>query len=118
MPLTFSQPACLPITRNTDVMPLMNEPSTIDNRPSEQAERRPVDHLPRLRFPFVCLAGFWLLTFVLARFDKPYFVGFMSGLALSGLLTLLLMGWWWFNRRLRLWEKAAGFGLILLEAYL
>jgi len=99
-------------------MSLMNEPSTIDNRPLEQAERRPADHLPRLRFPFVCLAGFWLLTFVLARFDKPYFVGFMSGLALSGLLTLLFMGWWWFNRRLRLWEKTAGFGLILFEAYL
>jgi len=99
-------------------MSLMNEPSTIDNRPLEQAERRPADHLPRLRLPFVCLASFWLLTFVLARFDKPYFVGFMSGLALSGLLTLLFMGWWWFNRRLRLWEKTAGFGLILFEACL
>jgi outer membrane protein assembly factor BamB len=41
----------------------------------------------------------------------------MAGLALSGLITLLFTGWWWFNRRLRLWEKAAGFGLFLSEAF-
>jgi outer membrane protein assembly factor BamB len=73
--------------------------------------------LPRLRLPFFSLLAFWLLTVVLARINKPYFVGFMAGLALSGLVTLLFLGWWWFNRRLRLWEKVAGFALIAVEAW-
>jgi outer membrane protein assembly factor BamB len=66
----------------------------------------------------ICLVGFWLLTFLLARFNKPYFVGFMAGLALSALVTIFFLGWWFFSRGLRRWEKLAGFALILSEAIL
>jgi len=51
-------------------------------------------------------------------FDKPYFVGFMLALAFSGLAILLFFGWWWFNRGLSLWEKLAGFSLLVLELVL
>ena len=72
--------------------------------------------LPRLRFPCWCLLIFWVLGFGVSMLNKPYFVGFMYGLASGGLLTLLFLAWWFFSRGLKLWEKAAGFALMLGEA--
>jgi outer membrane protein assembly factor BamB len=74
--------------------------------------------LPRLRFPFLCLLIFWLLSFLVGALNKPYFVGFMYSMASAALVTLLFVGWWWLNRGLRIWEKCAGFALIILEAWI
>jgi outer membrane protein assembly factor BamB len=94
----------------------MNEPSTLNPSVSQQPVESTERQWPRLLFPSVSLAVFWAASFGLRAINKPYFVGFMIGLALSGLLTLLAFGWWWFNRRLYWWEKFAGFGLVILEA--
>lgn len=96
----------------------MNESSALQQPATERERTAIAREFPRLRFPFICLLAFWLLTFLLRPINKPYFVGFMIGLALAGLLTLLFLGWWWFNRRLRFWEKAAGFALMVTGAVL
>jgi outer membrane protein assembly factor BamB len=96
----------------------MNEPTTLNQAVAEQEQSHNNFKIPRLRLLFVSLIVFWLLGFVLARINKPYFVGFMCGLALSGLITLIFLGWWWFNRSLRLWEKVAGFSLMAAEVWL
>ena len=95
----------------------MNEPILVDQQTPEP-EKTPPRELARLRFPAVCLLIFWLLYFVMSALDKPYFVGFMYGLASTGLITLLFFLWWWFNRRLRMWEKCAGFAFMLGEAWI
>jgi outer membrane protein assembly factor BamB len=96
----------------------MNEQTTLNQPVPEQGQPPAAPKRLRLKFPFLCLLTFWLLTFVVARINKPYFVGFLSGLALASLITLLFLGWWWFNRGLRLREKAAGFAIIIIEAWL
>jgi outer membrane protein assembly factor BamB len=96
----------------------LNKPAPSEQLMPEQEEPPVARNLPRLRFPFICLVGFWALTFAATTVNKPYFVGFMIGLALGGLLTLSFLGWWWFNRSLRLWEKTAGFALLIGEAAL
>src|SRR5579872_750240 len=96
----------------------MNEPTTLPQPAPEQEGTAASRDFPRLRFPFACLLAFWLLTFALKAINKPYFVGFMAGLALAGLITLTFLGWWSFNRRLRLWDKAAGFALMVTGAVL
>src|SRR5262249_18379448 len=96
----------------------MNESTTSEGQ-SPVPELAPAQRkLPRLRFPAICLLIFWVLSFVLPAVDKPYFVSFMSTLACTSLLNLLFLGWWWFNRGLRLWEKAAGFVLLIAEAWI
>ena len=72
---------------------------------------------PRLRFPFLCLLIFWIVSFVVAHLNKPYFFGFLYGMASVAIVTLLFLGWWWFNRRLNGWEKCAGFALVIGEAW-
>src|SRR2546429_761 len=94
----------------------MNEPSSATHPMSVQATPANAPRYPRLRFPFLSLLFFWLVTLLLRGVDKAYFVGFMSSLALSVLATLTFLGWWWFNRRVRMGDKAAGFALIVLEA--
>jgi len=95
----------------------MNESTPLASPDPSRNSPAPGD-LPRLRFPTICVVVFWLLSFVVGMINKPYFVGFMYGLGSTGLLTLLILGWWWFNRGLRRWEKWAGFALIIGEAWL
>jgi len=98
----------------------MNEP-TPSASPTPEAQTPTAaapGNLPRLRFPFICLLIFWGLTLAIGPLNKPYFFGFMFSLISTALLTLLFFGWWWFNRGLRLWEKSAGFALIIAEAVL
>ncbi len=94
------------------------KPSTLP--PSGISSPTPAGDLrrwPSLRFPLICLVLFWLVTIGAGAFDKPYFIGFMLAMASAGLLTLLFLGWWWFNRGLQLWEKLAGFALVCAELY-
>jgi hypothetical protein len=95
----------------------MNDSTRLDQQIPEPQRTQPPRKLLRLRFPAICLLVFWLLSFVVSALDKPYFVGFMYGLASTGLITLLFFLWWWFNRGLRMWEKCAGFAFLLGEAW-
>ena len=92
----------------------MNE-TTPGDRQTAEAGTTPVKL--RLRFPAVALLAFWGATLAASWWDKPYFVAFMYGLVSTALITLLFLGWWWFNRGLRMWEKCAGFALLLGEAW-
>jgi outer membrane protein assembly factor BamB len=94
----------------------MNQPETLD-RPVPEPVPAGAPRL-RLRFPSICLLVFWVAFFVVGAFNKPYFFGFLYGMASALVVTLLFFGWWWLNRGLRLWEKCAGFALVILEAWL
>jgi outer membrane protein assembly factor BamB len=67
----------------------------------------------RLWLPLVMLTLFWGLSFAVGLLDKPYFLGFLYSLAAAGLLVLIVSGWWWANRRLRLRDRLLGFVLVL-----
>ena len=75
-------------------------------------------NLPRLRLPAISLLVFWSAGLVAGAVDKPYFAGFLYGMAAAAIITLVVLGWWWFNRRLLWRQKAAGFGLVLGGALL
>lgn len=75
------------------------------------------EKFPRLLLPSACLLLYWLAGYVAGLIDKPYFVGFFFGLGTAAVLTLVLLGWWWFNRDLNGREKALGSGLLLGEAF-
>ena len=94
----------------------MNETPAPDQTPTGDLSA-PVRHdLPRLRLPLVALLLYWLVTLGSRFLDKPYFVGFMIGLATAGLLTLVLLGWWWLNRAVQVRDKFLGFACLIAEA--
>src|SRR5262245_55369508 len=70
----------------------------------------------RLKFPIGVVVVFWALRFAVGGLEKPYFYAFLLQMASVGLFTLLFLGWWWFNRGLRLSEKLFGFGVIVFGA--
>jgi outer membrane protein assembly factor BamB len=94
----------------------MNDTSTLDQTTSGGKSSGPRPNLPGLRLPVIGLLIYWLATFAARAVDKPYFFGFMCGLATAGILTLLILGWWWFNRAVRLRDKVLGFAFLLGEA--
>jgi outer membrane protein assembly factor BamB len=55
------------------------------------------------------IAIYWAATIVVGQMEKPYFVGFIFGLAAPTLLALFFLGWWWFSRRIRLADRVFGF---------
>jgi hypothetical protein len=112
-----SRAACLKRIRPNKSNYQMNELASLDQRTAEPRTAQSLRNLPRLRFPAACLIIFWTLFLVMSALDKPYFVGFMYGLASTGLLTLLFVLWWWFSRGLRWWEKSTGFAFMLAEAW-
>jgi hypothetical protein len=63
--------------------------------------------------PLTFVAVYWLAAVVVARLDKPYFYGFLYGMASAGLLTLVFFAWWWTRRRIRLGDRLLGFLLVL-----
>src|SRR5262245_8860751 len=93
----------------------MNE-SMVENSETIASTVKPERNPLKLRFPAICLLLFWVISLVVARLDKPYFLGFLYGLASTFLISVLFLGWWWFNRSLRLLEKAIGFLLLVGEA--
>ncbi len=82
-----------------------------------EGETAVANRVPRLRFPVLCVLIFWVASFVVGAFDKPYFFGFLYEIASSSLVTLCFLVWWWFNRRLRYSEKFLGFALMAGEAW-
>ena len=58
-----------------------------------------------LGFLLWLLGIYWAAYFIFTGLDKPYFYGFIYGIASSLIFLLCFLGWWWGNRTLRLWEK-------------
>ncbi len=82
-------------------------------QPTPQPAPPDVRKLPRFWPALVLLAVFWVLHFIVAGLEKPYFYGFLYGMAAPGLLTLLYFTWWWTNRRMPLSDRLYGFVLIV-----
>ena len=68
---------------------------------------------PRLWPPVAFVGAFWIAYFVVGGMEKPYFIGFLYGMAAAALLVLLFFGWWWSRRRIRLSERLYGFVVVL-----
>ena len=64
---------------------VLQAPGTI--APSGRKARRPW-------FPLVLVAVYWALTVLSKRLDLPIFAGFLSSMALAGLLILSFSVWW------------------------
>jgi outer membrane protein assembly factor BamB len=84
-------------------------------QPQEAAQQPPsaLAKPRRLWFPAVLLTVFWILNYVVAGLEKPYFVGFIYSMAAPLLLTLLFLGWWFFNRRVPLSERVTCFLMVI-----
>jgi outer membrane protein assembly factor BamB len=54
-----------------------------------------------------------VLHVVVGRLDKPYFVGFLYGMAAAAVLTLSFSIWWWLNRRIPITGRLYGFVLVV-----
>src|SRR5262249_8843518 len=67
----------------------------------------------RLWLAVALVALFWVLQFVVARLDKPYFYGFLYNMGSAALLSLLFFVWWWTNRRIRLSQRLYGFVVLV-----
>jgi hypothetical protein len=65
--------------------------------------------MPRVRLPASFCGLFWLLFFVVRTIDKPYFVGFLYGMASAAVLALVYFVWWFTNRRVRWLDRICGF---------
>jgi outer membrane protein assembly factor BamB len=68
---------------------------------------------PRLWFPITLVTLYWVLSIVVSRLEKLYFLGFLYGMASAAVFILVYFGWWWLNRRIRLSDRFFGFVLIL-----
>jgi len=81
---------------------------TASSTPIQQASA-PAVQPPRLRVPVILVGLFWVLFFVVGALDKPYFVGFLYGMASAAVLTLAYFTWWFANRRVRFLDRLYGF---------
>lgn len=68
---------------------------------------------PRLWPPLFFVGLFWAAGIVVGQLDKPYFHGFLYGMASAAVLTLLFFGWWWTRRKVRLRDRLLGFLLVV-----
>jgi outer membrane protein assembly factor BamB len=69
---------------------------------------------PRYWPALVLLAVYWIANFIVAAIDKPYFYGFIYGMAAPALLLILFSIWWWTNRRIALLNRVYGCLLVIL----
>src|SRR5262245_46110733 len=75
----------------------------------------PVPAAPlRLWPPLLFVALYWGAAFVVGRVEKPYFYGFLYGMASAALLALFFFGWWWTRRQVRLRDRLLGFLLVVM----
>jgi outer membrane protein assembly factor BamB len=68
---------------------------------------------PRLWPAVVLVALFWFAFVIVGALEKPYFIGFLYGMAAPAVLLLLFSVWWWCNRRIPLGDRAYGCLLVL-----
>src|SRR5262245_38936289 len=67
---------------------------------------------PRRWPPVAFVAAFWALALVVGRLEKPYFIGFLYGMASVAVLGLCFLAWWAANRRVRLADRLGGLALV------
>ena len=82
--------------------PTLDPERTVTRLPDQPALR------PRLWPALALLLIFWTAHFVVGAIDKPYFVGFIYGMAAPALLLLLFSVWWWTNRRIAFSDRIYG----------
>src|SRR5436190_20076725 len=82
--------------------------------PIEPPQQVPPDRAkPSRLWPALALVAlYWIAFFVVAGLNKSYFVGFLSGMAASFLLTLSYLVWWWTGSRIRFLDRLFGFVVI------
>lgn len=88
----------------------------LDTLPPASAQPAPSAAAPtalRLRLPMAAVLVYWVLNAVMARIEKPYFIGFLYLMASVALLVLVLLGWWMLNRRIPWTERLIGVLLLL-----
>ena len=68
---------------------------------------------PRLWPAVVLIALFWVAFVLVGALEKPYFIGFLYGMAAPAVLLLLFSVWWWCNRRMPLGDRAYGCLLVV-----
>lgn len=88
-----------------------------ETAPSPVAAQKPTTPTPaappRLWPPVAFVAVYWAAGFVVGRLDKPYFYGFLYGMASGALLALFYFGWWWTRRSVPLRGRLLGFLLVV-----
>jgi len=70
----------------------MNNPETLDPPAPGALPAKTQRSRPRLVFPALCLLIFWVAFLVVGAINKPYFFGFIYGMASVFLITLLFFG--------------------------
>jgi outer membrane protein assembly factor BamB len=85
-----------------------SELSRRDETVPQPVAPRPVSVL-RVWLPASFCGLFWLLFVAVRAIDKPYFVGFLYGMASAALLTLAYFVWWFTNRSVRWLDRTYGF---------
>ncbi|MEP6668022.1 MAG: PQQ-binding-like beta-propeller repeat protein [Chthoniobacter sp.] len=96
----------------------MNEaPRAQALQPDQEIAPAAVPGFPRLGFPIGLVLVYWTLFLVVDHLEKPYFYGFIYGMASALVFALCFLGWWGFNRSIRRAEKAWGFALIVAGAW-
>lgn len=78
----------------------------------ENSPAAPVS-MPRLGFLTGLVVGYWALYFLIGSIEKPYYYGFMYGLASSLIFAIAFFSWWWSRRTIQRSEKIVGFLLIV-----
>ena len=91
----------------------MNDTSGPQGQPPQEQAAANRERQLRLRFPFFCVLIFWVVSAVMGAVDTFYFMVFFYRMISATLVTLLFLGWWSFNRGLRVSEKLAGLAVIL-----
>jgi outer membrane protein assembly factor BamB len=68
---------------------------------------------PRPWPALVFVALFWTAFFAVAALDKPYFYGFLFGMAAPAVLALLFFGWWFTRGRIPMRERLYALAVVL-----
>lgn len=72
---------------------------------------------PQLGFLLGLVVTYWIAYVVVGAIDKPYFYGFIYGLASALVFAICFFTWWWGNRAIRRSEKILGFLFIVGGAF-
>lgn len=91
----------------TSDAPRLDPPSSTTVPPSASA--RPLRLWPAV----LLVALFWGAFAVVARFEKPYFVGFIYSMAAPALLVILYSTWWWTRRGFPWADRIVGCALVV-----
>jgi outer membrane protein assembly factor BamB len=83
-------------------------------RPVPSAKQVPSSAPPARPWPaLVFVSVFWALLFAVGALEKPYFYGFIFGMAAPALLLLAFGAWWWTRRRVRFSARLYGCALVV-----